>query len=195
MTVPQEEIARFYTRSRRFPKMIGRMNDGSRIPGGPYTLTQVGVGGAVLLVMLVTRGLLWSTGEILLDLLVTAGIAFAVTWLVGRIPMTRRNLLFAFLDGAAAMFKPFGGKYQGQTIRLAQPHAAGGVSQALSPRPAQPAPSAVAPDPAPTPHPASIPQPRRQRRDTVPATAPAIMQHRPETGVERLLAQINSTTN
>ena len=74
-----------------------------------------------LLVMLVTRGLLWSTGEILLDLLVTAGVAFAATWLVGRIPMTRRNLLFAFLDGAAAMFKPFGGKYQGQTIRLAPP--------------------------------------------------------------------------
>lgn len=114
MTVPQEEIARFYTRSRRFPKMIGRMNDGSRIPGGPYTLTQVGVGGAVLLVMLVTRGLLWSTGEILLDLLVTAGVAFAATWLVGRIPMTRRNLLFAFLDGAAAMFKPFGGSTRGR---------------------------------------------------------------------------------
>ncbi len=195
MTVPQEEIARFYTRSRRFPKMIGRMNDGSRIPGGPYTLTQVGVGGAVLLVMLVTRGLLWSTGEILIDLLVTAVIAFATTWLVGRIPMTRRNLLFAFLDGAAAMFKPFGGKYQGQTIRLAQPHAAGGGSQLLSPRPARPAPSPATPDPAPTAQPASISQPRRQRRDTAPAAAPAVMQHRPETGVERLLAQINSTTN
>ncbi len=35
-----QETARFYTKSRRFPKMIGRMTDGSRIPGGPYTLTQ-----------------------------------------------------------------------------------------------------------------------------------------------------------
>lgn len=195
MTVPQEEIARFYTRSRRFPKMIGRMNDGSRIPGGPYTLTQVGVGGAVLLVMLVTRGLLWSTGEILLDLLVTAGVAFAPTWLVGRIPMTRRNLLFAFLDGAAAMFKPVGGKYQGQTIRLAQPHAAGGDTQVLSPRPARPVPSPLAPESAKKATPTSTPQPRRQRRDMAPAAAAAAASHRPETGVERLLAQINSTTN
>lgn len=195
MTVPQEEIARFYTRSRRFPKMIGRMNDGSRIPGGPYTLTQVGVGGAVLLVMLVTRGLLWSTGEILLDLLVTAGIAFIVTWLVGRIPMTRRNLLFAFLDGAAAMCKPFGGKYQGQTIRLPQPHAVGGGAQVLSPRPARSAPSPAAAPPAPEGKPAPIQHPGRQRRDTAPVGAAAAVQHRPETGVERLLAQINSTTN
>jgi len=196
VTVPQEEIARFYTRSRRFPKMIGRMNDGSRIPGGPYTLTQVGVGGAVLLVMLVTRGLLWSTGEILLDLLVTAGVAFAATWLVGRIPMTRRNLLFAFLDGAAAMFKPFGGKYQGQTIRLAQPHAAGGDTQVLSPRPARrPVPSPLAPETARKATPMSAPQPRRQRRDMAPAAPAGAASLRPETGVERLLAQINSTTN
>lgn len=192
--MPQEEIARFYTRSRRFPKMIGRMNDGSRIPGGPYTLTQVGVGGAVLLVMLVTRGLLWSTGEILLDLLMTAGIGFAATWLVGRIPMTRRNLLFAFLDGTAAVFKPFGGKYQGQAIRLAPPHAAGGGMQVLSPRTDRTSPPVTAPSPTPKANPAPAPDPRRTRRDPVPAAA-EVTQHRPETGVERLLAQINSTTN
>lgn len=190
--MPREEIARFYTRSRRFPKMIGQMNDGSRIPGGPYTLTQIGVGGAVLLVMLVTRGLLWSTGEILLDLLLTASVAFAVTWLVGRLPMTRRNLLFAFLDAAAATFQPFGGKYQGQVIRLAAPHAAGGTAmRALSPERA-PVPETTVQSTQP-----AVVKPERsrsQRRDKVPTPVTTSQGH-PVTGVERLLAQVNSTTN
>lgn len=35
-------IGRSYTRSRRFPRMFGRMpgRDGGYLPGGPYTLTQ-----------------------------------------------------------------------------------------------------------------------------------------------------------
>ena len=97
-----EGVARFYTRSRRFPKMIGRMTDGSRIPGGPYTLTQVGFGGAVLLVLLMTRTM-WSTGSVILDLAITLGAAWGATWIVGLIPMTRRNLLLAFMDAIAAM--------------------------------------------------------------------------------------------
>lgn len=192
-----QETARFYTRSRRFPKMIGRMNDGSRIPGGPYTLTQVGVGGAVLLIMLVMRGLVWSTGEILLDLLVTAALAFAVTWLIGRLPMTRRNLLFAFLDAAAATFKPFSGKYQGQVIRLAAPHLAGGASHRTPQRHA-----AIAEGPA---HTVAVTShtsaktgvdasPRVKRTASTPALDPAA-RPRPLTGVERLLAQVNATPN
>ncbi len=125
--MPKEEIARFYTRSRRFPKMIGRMTDGSRIPGGPYTLTQVGFGGVALLVLLVTRTQ-WSTGVVLLDLALTVGVAWGVTWLVGLIPMTRRNLFMAFMDAVAAMFKPHGGRYQERTIRLARPHQAIGAT-------------------------------------------------------------------
>lgn len=43
-------IGRSYTRSRRFPRMFGRMpgRDGGYLPGGPYTLTQ----GVVFLVLL-----------------------------------------------------------------------------------------------------------------------------------------------
>lgn len=128
----KEEIARFYTRSRRFPKMIGRMTDGSRIPGGPYTLTQVGFGGVALMGLLTTRTL-WSTGATLLDLALTVGVAWGVTWLVGLIPMTRRNLVLAFVGAVAAMFKPHGGRYQDRPIRLARPHQAIGASQMPTP--------------------------------------------------------------
>ena len=135
----QEEIARFYTRSRRFPKMIGRMTDGSRIPGGPYTLTQVGFGGVALMVLLLTRTL-WSTGAVLLDLALVAGVAWGVTWVVGLLPMTRRNLVLAFVDAAAAMLKPHGGRYQERPIRLTRPHQA--IGAALMPAPvSEPVPS------------------------------------------------------
>lgn len=132
----KEEIARFYTRSRRFPKMIGRMTDGSRIPGGPYTLTQVGFGGAVLLVLLLTRTL-WTTGAVLLDLALIAGIAWGVTWVVGLLPMTRRNVVLAFVDAAAAMLKPFGGRYQDRPIRLSRPHRAIGITLMSAPESGQ----------------------------------------------------------
>lgn len=123
----KEEVARFYTRSRRFPKMIGRMTDGSRIPGGPYTLTQVGFGGVALMALLLTRTL-WSTGAVLLDMAITAGVTWGVTWVVGLIPMTRRNLVSAFVDAAAAMFKPHGGRYQERPVRLNRPHQAIGAT-------------------------------------------------------------------
>jgi hypothetical protein len=44
-------VGRSYTRSRRFPRMFGRMpgRDGGYLPGGPYTVTQ----GALFLVLLV----------------------------------------------------------------------------------------------------------------------------------------------
>ncbi|MGC7096715.1 hypothetical protein ACPZ19_18740 [Amycolatopsis lurida] len=43
-------VGRSYTRSRRFPRMFGRMpgRDGGYVPGGPYTLTQ----GALFLLLL-----------------------------------------------------------------------------------------------------------------------------------------------
>ncbi|WP_410597878.1 hypothetical protein [Amycolatopsis sp. lyj-23] len=55
MTTPKGRgdvlVGRSYTRSRRFPRMFGRMpgRDGGYLPGGPYTLTQ----GTLFLILLV----------------------------------------------------------------------------------------------------------------------------------------------
>lgn len=182
----KEEIARFYTRSRRFPKMIGRMTDGSRIPGGPYTLTQVGFGGVALMGLLVTRTL-WSTGATLLDLAITVGVAWGVTWLVGLIPMTRRNLVLAFVGAVAAMFKPHGGRYQDRPIKLARPHRTIGATRMPAPVREQSAPSDT---------PAADEQFSTQiERPTAPQPAPVVAAavkpstHTALTGVERLLQQ------
>lgn len=181
----KEEIARFYTRSRRFPKMIGRMTDGSRIPGGPYTLTQVGFGGVALMGLLMTRTM-WSTGATLLDLAITVGVAWGVTWLVGLIPMTRRNLVLAFVGAVAAMFKPHGGRYQDRSIRLARPHRAIGATKMPTP---------VREPQAPIDTPTALEQPTaKPTRPTQPqpvttAVAAKPSTHTALTGVERLLQQ------
>ena len=127
----KEEIAGFYTRSRKFPKMIGRMTDGTRIWGGPYTLTQVGIGGVVLLILLITRTYLWSTGFVLFDMAVAAGVSWCVVKIVGYIPTFRRNLVSVFVDAVSAMFKPRGGMYQGRVVKLARPHQAVGKTAVL----------------------------------------------------------------
>lgn len=180
-----EEIARFYTRSRRFPKMIGRMTDGSRIPGGPYTLTQVGFGGVALMGLLATRTL-WSTGATLLDLAITVGVAWGVTWLVGLIPITRRNLVLAFVGAVAAMFKPHGGRYQARPIRLVRPHQA--IGSTRMPPPVADTQGAELEDAAPA-QPSAQPARRTQR----PAPAPAAEPRVAVSAVERLLQQAKNT--
>lgn len=52
-SVEEPLLASTYTRSRRFPKMFGRMpgRDGAYLPGGPYTMTQLTAFLAVLLLV------------------------------------------------------------------------------------------------------------------------------------------------
>lgn len=160
--IQELETARFYTRSRRFPKVIGRFHDGTRIPGGPYTVAQVVIGGVVALVALTTRAM-WGTDVILLDIPLALGIAWGAAWAAGRIPATRRNLLLVVTGAVSAASRPAAGRYRNQQFRLRPPHrAAGAVAIATAtthptpsghPDAAQPpaTATAVAPRPLPTP--------------------------------------------
>lgn len=123
--IQEFETARFYTRSRKFPKVIGRFHDGTRIPGGPYTVAQVVIGGAVAFVAVTTRGA-WGTGSILLDLPLSLAIAWGAAWGAGRIPATRRNLLTVILGAFSAAFQPAAGRYRERPLRLNKPHQAAG---------------------------------------------------------------------
>jgi len=121
-----ESIARFYTRSRRYPKFIGRMTDGSRIPGGPYTMPQVSSAGCMFLGLMVTKQL-WTTHNVILDLTWTVILTGLTLYAVGFIPITRRNIAAVVMDAIAAMFKPVEGSYQGKVPKLRKPHLAGGT--------------------------------------------------------------------
>jgi hypothetical protein len=168
----QVEIARFYTRSRRFPKVIGRLHDGSRIPGGPYTVTQAVVGGAVLVVALVSRGQ-WGTGSFLFDFPLAVGVAWGGAWGAGRIPATRRNLVTVVLGGLGAMLRPVDGKYRDAAFKLRQPHRAGGSVAIEAVRRSDPVDVAIVAVPLAVPSAAATDAPRPKA----------------VTGVERLLQQ------
>lgn len=108
-------IGRSYTRSRRFPRMFGRMpgRDGGYLPGGPYTLTQ----GVLFLVLLVV---VWKLP--LLDWLGPA------RWLVPlsavfvrRARIESRTPLGWLLGLAAHLVAPATGTQNGRAYRPSRP--------------------------------------------------------------------------
>lgn len=189
----QTEVARFYTRSRKFPRLIGRLHDGTKIPGGPYTVTQ-GIVAAVLLALgLVTRGL-WGTGTILVDIPIVLLVAWGGAWGAGRLPTTRRNVASILLGAFGAVFSPAAGKYQEQTVRLRPPHFAGGTTTISG---ATATSTTTRPQTTGTPAPV-VPAPAIAAVEETPAAAAELVSagtaaRTPVTGVERLLAQARGT--
>jgi hypothetical protein len=182
----EREVARFYTRSRRFPKFIGRLHDGTKIPGGPYTLTQGVVLAIVLVVALMTQSV-WGTGSPIVDIPVAAFVSWGAAWGAGRIPATRRNLLSIITSGMSAMTRPAAGRYRGVTMRVRPPHFASGGTTIAEPVGATlTRPEGENTAPAPAPEAPVVAQPVLQQRSTpLPAHAPA----HAVSGVERLLQQ------
>lgn len=127
MTSPEApETGRFYTRSRRFPKFIGRLHDGSKIWGGPYTLMQGAVFVVVTGLALLTQSW-WAADLGMLFALPASGvIGWGAAYGVGKIPMTRRNILSVIAGGVSAVFKPTAGHYQDRPVKIRPPHRAGG---------------------------------------------------------------------
>ena len=184
----QTEVARFYTRSRKFPRLIGRLHDGTKIPGGPYTVTQ-GIVAAVLLALgLVTRGL-WGTGTILVDIPIVLLVAWGGGWGAGRLPAPRRNVASIVLGAFGAVFSPAAGKYQEQTVKLRPPHFAGGTTTiSVAAAPVTTPTTTVTSEPAvPTVAIATVEETPAPTAELVPAGATSA--RTPVTGVERLLAQ------
>ncbi|UFU16035.1 conjugal transfer protein (plasmid) [Curtobacterium sp. C1] len=198
-------VARFYTAARRIPVLIGKIN-GARIPGGPYTLTQIVVGGIVLWVGYKTAGL-WGAGLYpLVRMTVLAGIAFGATWATGKIPTTRRRLMDLASDFSTALSLPELGSYKGKRISIARPHLVGGtVLMQLEPEALataapvatattaeRPAPVAPTADPAPVAviaaEPEPVAAPELIAADELPENVIPIRRSY-ATGVERLLEQ------
>jgi len=167
-----QDIAKVYTATRRFPQLIGRTSDGTRIWGGPYTYTQVFGGGGALIVLWKSMAL-WSTGGALMDwalvLCLTAGIVFAL----GKLPLGGRNP-FSMLQGlgnAAVAGSPR--EVGGMTIRPSRPRAVYSAVRILTP---------LSPDVVPVTAPADTgqvdatePMPATSREDTpAPSTVPAL---------------------
>ena len=181
------ETARFFTAARKFPKMLGKLPDGTRIWGGPYTLLQ----GIVLIlaaaVALLTKPM-WSFGSFIIDIPVAAAVAIGLGLLSGRIPTQNRNVLTVGMSAMHAIGSPVQGRRNCRRVTIRRPHRVRSDAaidwstdelEQLVDVPVEPAAT-----PAATPVPAPVAAPAAE-----PTPTPATATPRAVTGVERLLQQ------
>ena len=113
-------VGRFYTSARKFQQRLGALPDGTKIPGGPYTYTQVGVMVGVVILGWLTRGV-WGGSNGLFDLIGLVAVAWGAGWLVAKAPRGKRSVLSLVSSTFALLKHPgAGGRYKGQPIRLTQ---------------------------------------------------------------------------
>jgi len=118
---PELETVKWYTRARRFPQLLGRTPDGTKIPGGPYTITQAIGAGLVLFVGVNTMGL-WARYGMFGNAAALLGLTALTVVGLGRIPVGSRNPLSVLSGLAHAMAGPHAGRVAGRPVRLRRPH-------------------------------------------------------------------------
>ncbi|RLU82061.1 hypothetical protein CTZ27_31425 [Streptomyces griseocarneus] len=186
MSASEEElIGHSYTRARRHPLVIGKLPGAGRLPGGPYTITQV-------MTMVIAFGLLVMTRDLwarfgglnfVLMVVVPWGLAWVLRYarLDGRDPARAVRSLFIYSS------TPAQGRLAGRPQRVTRPRLASATCTVRVRSAERPAPAAA---PAPALVPKAAPAPKR-----VPPAAPAAAatQERPQpkTGLQALLAQLD----
>jgi len=158
----EPEITKWYTSARRFPQLIGRTSDGAKIPFGPYTYTQVLVFAGILIVGSKTMSL-WGRFGTVGNVVTLVGLAFGVTFALGKIPIGARSPISMLLGAITALTSPADGKVGGRKVALRRPHR---VAARLTVQ--MPVVAAAEPAPAPRPvsppaHPKTEPAHRRRR--------------------------------
>lgn len=114
------ETVKYYTRARKFPQLLGRMPDGTKIPGGPYTVQQL----IAAILIIVVGGLTidtWGVFGVFGNIALLFGVAFGAVFLIGRLPMNGRNPLYALLGLYRVINAPASGRYQGRPVRFRRP--------------------------------------------------------------------------
>jgi hypothetical protein len=82
--------AKWFTSARKFPQLIGRTPDGTQLPGGPYTITQLVVGGVVALLLWNTTGL-WARFGLAGNIIVGPALVIGAVFAAGKIPFEMRS--------------------------------------------------------------------------------------------------------
>ncbi|MFD5064806.1 hypothetical protein [Streptomyces sp. NPDC058394] len=117
-----ELIGRCYTKARRAPLVHGVIRDvnggrGIRLPGGPYTLTQLAAIVGTFVALILTRAI-WG-GHGLMDVVVLLGLPFAAAFLLRHLHIDGRNPAAALVSVAVMMTGPRWGRLHGRPFRLA----------------------------------------------------------------------------
>lgn len=114
-------VGKFFTRAMKIPLMVGRLIDGTRLWGGPYTVPQIIAGFIALLVLWQAFAWFFSTGLIFTDAILVIFGAWGVAFLVGRLPESRRNMLNVITSAASATTTSKTGFYRGSPFKIQQP--------------------------------------------------------------------------
>ena len=167
---------KWYTRARKFPQLIGRTPDGTRIPGGPYTYTQVAAG-VVTAVVLAQTTWLWAHGGLILNATIFIGATVGAVFAAGKLTPGMRNPIV--LASGALNLMSSGYRLDGTAMRAPKPNtatAAGPVTVFI------PAPPLAKPITAPV-EPVAVPAPI----PVLPATEPRPVPGPALSSVQRLL--------
>lgn len=167
---------KWYTRARKFPQLIGRTPDGTRIPGGPYTYTQVAAG-VVTAVVLAQTTWLWAHGGLILNATIFIGATIGAVFAAGKLTPGMRNPIV--LASGALNLMSSGYRLNGTAIATPKPNtatAAGPVTVFI------PAPPLAKPITAPV-EPVAVPTPI----PVLPATEPRTVPGPALSSVQRLL--------
>ncbi|MEV6133645.1 hypothetical protein AB0M05_43745 [Streptomyces violaceusniger] len=111
-------IGHCYTKARRLPVVVGKIPGGNaRLPGGPYTKTQLTVL-VVLFVPLIATRSLWGTRSVL-DLLIVIVIPYAGAWVLRFVRLDGRNPAAVMVSIAMLATAPRHGRLRGRPWRAA----------------------------------------------------------------------------
>ncbi|MER0443248.1 hypothetical protein ABR738_01410 [Streptomyces sp. Edi4] len=201
-----ELVGRCYTKARRAPLVYGVIRDvrggqGIRLPGGPYTLTQLATIITTVALLLVTRPLWGGHGWV--DAALLIGLPFAASFAVRQMHIDGRNPVAAMASVITMFAAPRAGRLHGRACRPSRATRSAAVITLGEPGPS---PEAVGASPAPVPRlpagpggpkssPASPPTtgPRRPAAPTS-ALAPGTGAPAPVvSGVQALLARRTSS--
>lgn len=113
-------VMRVFTRGLKIPTLIGKLQGGVRIWGGPYTTTQVYGVIAIVVGGFIYGDLLLPFGWVGNRVAVTA-IALGAGYLLGLVRVGGRDPVSAALALVAVMSGPAAGRYGGRPVRLPRP--------------------------------------------------------------------------
>lgn len=120
-------IGRCYTKARRLPAAIGRWpgGNGGRIPGGPYTLTQIGLAVGGFLALLYTRPIWGGFGlaDPIIALVVPCVLALGLRY----VSTGGRNPLLVAAGAVQLLAAPRAGRLHGRPLPAHRPHPVGQV--------------------------------------------------------------------
>ncbi len=110
-----EEVVRFHTRGVRFPRLIGKTADGTRLPGGPYTITQVVATVTIFIGGQWTRPI-WGGHGLASDYLALVAVAIVVGFLLRHASFGPRDPVTTALALITLYLTPTTGRRNGRPV-------------------------------------------------------------------------------